>query len=395
MRLSLNHLVNNPEDLCAAPGLFYGTHSNAMYCPVRDTTVVEIQANYIYLQWTLLSAEILLMGTKAQEDISVLSRRTHLYRYMSQMVTNPATRYSDSTILGIASGGVVETRLGDLSKAQKHLVAAKHLIEARGDFQANCLSSVATFNIWFGQDVGAFSDFRALESAISSFTKSILAIQEWRQSLPGNIRPRSQGDSQAPLAQYLASHYRAFHVHSPLRRFVESDFPDRDRSQQRSHIAILWILNKSLSELRYRYKESTKFLDTLYRYVESGDSPTSASTEGGKTRRRPTIKARTVVYILADCASKFDKELILLGHNANSASGREDGDRCDLPWWEAIDVLALLHLVSEARREKVLRLLSEWLIGTEAGKAPVLTRRELDEIADEMMMGWLVERSGS
>jgi hypothetical protein len=370
------------------PTEVYGTPNTSQYCPVRDRTVIFVQNNSVWLQWVLLAAEVYLLGNRAAEkSISVLSRRGSLYRSIREIVSNPATRYSDLTISHITLAAVVEDRIGARSEAQKHLAAAKRLIHDRGDRLGRMPITTLTSFIWLGTGTSAYPDSDSLEAAIASFTHSMVAFHQWRSDLDeiflrfGQVTSAVQSNSGALLSAYIQSRHRTFHPQSPLRPFVEAVFHDQALSQRRSHMAILWVLNRILWDLRYRYDDSINFLDRLCRLVESA-GPVN-------------LKAVTVVFMIGDCVARLGVPGAEQNHNITDIMmGIGDGDHRISWWWEVVDVVETLLLLTEVTREKLLHLLSTNLVETGANRE-VLTESTLTQVADEIRLSWFMARHRS
>ncbi|KAL5317284.1 hypothetical protein ACEPPN_014379 [Leptodophora sp. 'Broadleaf-Isolate-01'] len=86
------YLITTPQNLCR-------THNTSLYCPIRERTTMFVQRCSVWLQCVILSAEIYkLAGMAAEESISVLYRKTLLYKSVREDLSHPSTRHSDSTI---------------------------------------------------------------------------------------------------------------------------------------------------------------------------------------------------------------------------------------------------------------------------------------------------------
>lgn len=178
------------------------------------------------------------------------------------------------------------------------------------------------------------------------------------------------------LNVYRSCRRRNFSPVSPLRPFVEATIEDQDASQSRCHMAILWVLNRILWDLRFDYDKSVTFLDRLHDILEPMDLAT-------------TLKAMTVLFVIMDCVARMGVPTVEQTHNiTDMLTSQGDDDRRILWWWEAVDAIELMLLMKEGTSRKILRLLSAELIGPET-PGTNLPDLLLDDIADEIKLGWL------
>ena len=357
---------------------------------MRDRTAIFVQNNNEWLQWVLLSAEVFLLGNKAaKESVSVLSRKASLYQTIRKAVSNSATRYSDTTVAHITLAATTEDRIGLRSQAQKHLAAAKRLIIDRGDGGQRVPITTMVAFIWLGTGTEAFPDSESLEVAIASYTSALFAFdqrgwgQEGHSAMVEHANTTMHDSSEGLLCAYIQSRRRAFHPLSPLRPFVEAVFQDQSVSQTRSHMAILWVLNRILWDLRYNYKDSMNFLDRLQLLVASADFA--------------SLKSLTVLFMIMDCVAQLGMYFNDQTHNTTDIIVRRgDGDCRIMWWWEAAEAVEIQLLLSKETRQRILHVLSAELVETQSRRDP-LTESFLIHIADEIRLGWLykyLDRSG-
>lgn len=371
-------------DLSAMPTSFYGTNITSSYCPIRDRTSIFVQVNSAWLECVILSAELAALGpTAAETSMSVLARKALLYRSIREELQTPATSHSDTTIARITLAAVAENRVGHLPcEAQKHLAAVKRLIIDRGDRWSRMPITTIVAFIFLGTGVAAFPYVNMLEAAIASFTGALLAFQrrqpdQFDESLQFHYSVYTfQGRPGVLLNTYIRSRHRAFSQNSPLRPFVEGVLEDRSTAESRSHMAILWVLNRILWDLRFDHDKSITFLDRLYNIAGS------MGPEGN-------LKAITVLFIIMDCIARMGVPTVEQIHNITDIiTSRGDDDRRISWWWEAVDAVEIMLLLKEATREKILGVLSAELIGVEAASIN-LTGSLLDDVPDEIRLGWL------
>lgn len=352
-----------------------------------------VATNHLFLQWVLLAAQMsVLNNAAAQNHPSVLSRKRYAYSLMRKAVADPVHRYSDFTVIGLAVAAIAEARCGGPGHGQRHLAAVKSIIEARGGlasiqtmpFRSIIIVMAAFINLGAGS--AAFPHLNALDSAIQALTSSVCAFHKWNFCMRQDCQRLSP-----PLAPNETSIEKSYHEMrrkalgngSPLEKFLTQTNLTASSAQKRCQIAILWILNQTLWELRFDYPEATSFLDTLRRNVISGNIPGA-----GPSPEAITVQPLTVVYILAECAVKF-------GRSPNMSL---DTDACGdgiRRTWNAIDIIELLELATEKTRSRLLGFLSGWL--TEDLYTHVASEQSLlstlGDIAHEIRSRWLLVRS--
>ena len=103
-------------------------------------------------------------------------------------------------------------------------------------------------------------------------------------------------------------------------------------SGTRSHIEILWILNRILWDLRHNYEQSISFLDRPYQLVESAGLA--------------NFKALPVMFMITDRVARLGVPPVEQNHNLTDIMvGLDDGDRRIMWWWEAsVDADVLMGL---------------------------------------------------
>jgi len=146
-------------------------------------------------------------------------------------------------------------------------------------------------------------------------------------------------------------------------------------------MAILWILNRILWDLRSSYEESVNFLDSLHHLVESAGFV--------------SLKCVTMLFMTAECVARIGVQQTKQNHNTTDIMlGRGYGDCRVRWWWEAVDVVESLLLLTETTRERIQLLLSTCLLEA-SPKNAVLTHSSLGDIGDEMRLGWHITRQNS
>jgi hypothetical protein len=382
------------------PAALYGTHSRAKYCPIRETTTLGVSSNEAVLQSVLLSAEVYLAGQTSNNANGLIFRRKALiYRTMNKMVSDPNVLSSGRVFTALAAAGVAEARLGNVLEARLHLKLIKRLLgESNGASTIQKLESGATVPVVMalvsiGTGDTTFTTIAELQCAEQKFVATFRAMQMWNynmnikyrtnfecycDSCRGIFHPSASELDQShlnTLGKYQSSRLAAFFDFPFLRPFVETDFSDTNPVQNRCHMAILYILNKTLWELRHDYAETVRFWSKLTATVRSGHIPSTKET----TRENivPSLKAIAVVFILADCAASYGKKT---DHNGGI-----------LRSLEAIDAVELMELLSKESRRRILDHLSSWIILKDV---PIMTEHDLNLIEDEITLNWMMRRVG-
>lgn len=334
----------------------------------------------------------------SEKTVRILSRRSQIYRYMNKLISDPATRFSDNTIMGLNFAGLVESRVGSLASARKHLAAVRDLITHRGGIQVLPMEiSIPTCCIWSLVGLGshAFPDLKALEIAMNMFKSNMTGIRQWVSSLLDQVNDDGSKVSRIShtlLARYLLARIRIFSSFSPLYRFVGHSCYGVSEDQARSHFALLWATNQILYESRDDYKQATRFLDASYCYVESADEPCPGDLQiSRKGTKSSGLKTTTVLDFLGRVY-----ELYLSNASSKDVYGisfpQKEG-RSGLRLWETVQVVELVHLLSLKSRKGVLRQLSDWLIGTDLSEdVKVIFEDKLEDLTNEMRGAWLDQK---
>ena len=91
-----------------------------------------VQQNNLWLQWTLLSAEMSAIGPdRAGKSVSFFARRARAYRSMNKLISDPKTRFSDYVVTGLTMAGLIETRLDNTSSSHIHMADVRDLVRSR------------------------------------------------------------------------------------------------------------------------------------------------------------------------------------------------------------------------------------------------------------------------
>ena len=364
-------------DLTVTPSAVYGTHGRAFYDPVRDTTIPGVTTNPLFLQWVLLATQYSILGATAANDPGILARRTHTYSLMRKAVRNVRTRYSGDTIIGLTVAGIAEARCGQVSEGMNHLAAVRRLIDARGGLTAmqdmpfdRIVIILAAF-VNLGSGPEAFLNRHFLSSRLEYIVAGLLDLQHFNASvLRGQRRSESTHVKTLTGATYWKYRRQTLQAWDGLRSFI-SPFPaEASQGEKRCHIAILWFLNEIMRDLHNSAKDSISFLDSLGRNIRSG------SIRGASDPFRITLKPITIIYLIAECATKH-------GPIVDSPTGliRSSVQRM----FDAVDVIELLQLAPESQKWVVV-LLSDWLLRDtyHIQSAELNLSYHLDELVEEV-----------
>ncbi|KAK0121626.1 hypothetical protein ONS95_009914 [Cadophora gregata] len=367
--------------LIVTPARVYGTHESSLFCPVRDRTLVFVQRCNDWLQGVILSAEVDILGSKAaEESMSVLSRRASIYRSIREELSNPETRYSDAAITRITTIAVAEHRIGcSPADAQRHLGIVKQLIVDRGDrWKRMPITIVSTF-IWLGSGIAAFPDLDSLETATSSFARSMSSFCR-QKSYRSELR---REDSEHHQDQNLSRTYdqllqQVFGPESSLSTFAQANFHDQIKTHYRSYLAIIWVLNRILYDLRDDMAKSIPFLRRLNNLIG--------------TRGKTKPKGLTVLFIIMDCLARMGVPQHEMDNNASDMIiCRGPGDHRIIWWWEAVDVVEIMLLMKEETRQHILEILSASL-AARGSYGEMMKEAFLVDMMDGARRSWVAGR---
>lgn len=360
--------------------------SGALYCPIRDMTVAMVQTNDMWLQWTLLSAEMSALGPdRTEKSVTFFARRARTYRSMNESISNPKTRFSDHTITGLTMAGLIETRLGNTASGRIHMAAVRALVRSRAvvhgvPMQVNFATFCNTTRI--GLDSSAFPDVAGFESALSDFLDAMAGMQRWTLTSSRLLDTKADdadSETSPSVRRYALARRRAFSPSALLHRFIGPTCYEEVGFERRSHVARLWGINRILYELRDDLDQCTDFLETLHRYMESTNelSPTDrrASAMDPKLTK---LKVTAVNAILGKVGTIF-------------LAKRSAGDSF---WWRTVDAVEILHLLSLSTRARLLAEFSAGLIGSETPEViRLVTENQLKNIADEIRQAWIAQQA--
>lgn len=295
------------------------------------------------------------------DRVSIYQRKANIYQALSKLIADPAKRHTTTTISVLAAAPIAEARFGEPELGRKHCVALLHLLNAQGGHQAlrkmttsaGIATRIMVSLISIGAGYAAFANYATLLTSLASLKETLLAMQTWHEltSLSTSTgrklvwRKRSVGEKQNDQASpsFAGDHYRIKHFDpkSPLYRYVGPTVDGDSLVEQRCHFASLFIFNKVILDLRNDTEECKRFFNEMVDAINSGQ----VRPEESKTEPLIRMKTLTVLYIVADCATRY-----------------ESGDKVPRSW-QAIDALELVQLASESGRLRVTGLLSGWLTG--------------------------------
>ena len=172
--------------------------------------------------------------------------------------------------------------------------------------------------------------------------------------------------------RYVLAHRRAFDPFALLHRSITPTCYEEDEFERRSHVARLWGISRTMYELRENLDDCTTFLDTLHRYIESASEPSRTNRRASITDPEPIkLKATAVHAILGKVAT-----ICLSKKPVN-----ERVDATGSFWWTTVDAVELLHLLSKSTRERLPKVLSARLIGSEVpANGTLMSENELKDL---------------
>ena len=121
--------------LSTVPDQIYGSTSSAISVVAQHGTVGVIATNEIVVMWILLVLESQIVSfqpSKNDRQLSILSRRSLVYRLMNARLADKESSLLDDYVLAVACAGAFELRMGNTKGSEFHIRAAKRLLELRG-----------------------------------------------------------------------------------------------------------------------------------------------------------------------------------------------------------------------------------------------------------------------
>jgi hypothetical protein len=104
--------------------MVHGMKADSPVCPVRDTTLIAVASNPVWLQWVLIMMDTREERLSGAPRPGLLKRRDAVYRMMSSLVQSKASGRLDQAFYhAIAFAGMIEQRLGNVDAAMAHLRA--------------------------------------------------------------------------------------------------------------------------------------------------------------------------------------------------------------------------------------------------------------------------------
>ncbi|ETN45732.1 uncharacterized protein HMPREF1541_09565 [Cyphellophora europaea CBS 101466] len=359
--------------LTVVPEVLYRTGPKSAFCPVRDTTLVSIATNEIWLSWAILLMQhrrTVLRGHSPEDDPPLLHRRRLTYQLMHQKLTAPEDEtLSDEILLGLVASGVAEHRVSGAKIANKHLEAGLALFEVRRKKsihpQLTYPIGLVCCNAYIGLGVDSFfKHYVTLVTTSSAIAQRLRSIQGWnfaiRQCVADAVhRPTVEGGKSVlghPSEAYLRS--RAGSVESErsiVRGHVRKLLAETTEFGTRTCLGALFAVNTVFCACRHDESVAIDFVKDLLYYL--------AMSEPGPVRDGvPQLTPMAAMYIIGYCGSRIQEE--------HGASRR----RFDL--WDVIKFVELMMLAPESTRAKMRQALASWILADMAKPEDLIVFRE-------------------
>lgn len=346
------------SDLTIVPRSLYHTTGRSAFCPVRDTTLISIATNEIWLSWAILLMQhrrSVLVGGRPDEDPRVLHRRRLTYKLMNAKLTAPEEdALSDETLYGIVAAGVAEHRVSGAKEANKHLEAGLTLWEMRRKKgmrqQITYPIGLVFCNAYIGIGVdNFFKHYVTLVTTGSAMAQRLKSIQTWNRELRQLVsdsrhRPEVAGEKPVlghPSEEWLKARDLVCAKHSIIRGHVRQMLDDKSAVGTRTCLGALFAMNTTLWACRYNESEAIEFIGELLHYlVKSEPAPVLDS--------RPQLTSMAAMYIVGFCGSNVQQ--------------RYGTSRTRFDLWDVIRFVELMMLIRESSRDRMKSALASWLL---------------------------------
>jgi hypothetical protein len=196
-------------DLADIPRTVHGMKADSPVCPVRDTTLVAVASNPVWLQWVLIMMDTRQERLSGSPRPDLLKRRDAVYRMMSGLVKSDANGGLDRAFYhAIAFAGMIEHRLGNFVAAMAHLKACVAILRrwlGEGSEVPPLLFplSMVSFSGFIGLAVpGLFDSADDLDFSALTYAVRIEAFRQWGEQGLGAVMAAHYQPLLGPLASF-------------------------------------------------------------------------------------------------------------------------------------------------------------------------------------------------
>ncbi|KIW66754.1 hypothetical protein PV04_06053 [Phialophora macrospora] len=381
--------------LSTVPDQIYGSSASDVSEIIRNGTVGVVATNDVVVMWLLLVIEsqvVSFQPTRKERQLSILTRRSVVYRLMNERLTDENTPLMDDYILAVAVAAASEHRMGNAQGAQYHIRAVRKLLEWRGGLTSirnvTYPLGLMIVNIFVEQGVdGMWKSHDALQKKVADVSQWIRDVQSWNFTLrhhaatTGQVAndyptPESEDghDQESPFTDYQSRRARAFAPKTALYDYVALPEGPLDEAQYRFYLGILFALNSAL----YAFRDSES---TTTAYLKGVTSAVEMSALHNFTLRAGGAKLPSLLLLL------------MIAHKAVDSGDRNESTEVVFHVEQVFEFVEIMMMATAGTRKSFLRALESCLV------SPIMTTRDLafmnnaklDILAGEVEDVWLSE----
>ena len=383
--------------LSSVPDQIYGSAAPDVSAVIRHGTVGVVETNQLVVMWLLLVLEshvVSFQPTKRDRQLSILTRRSAVFKLMNERLLDPESSLKDDYILAVACAGASEHRLGNTRSAQHHVSAARNLLELRGGLQSlrhvTYPLNLMIINIFIEQGVdGLWKTQDELLSRVATLARWIRDAQAWNFSFRSHVSSHWQledcptpdsvdgCDLGKPSAIHHSRRARAFAHKTALSDYIALPPGGLNNAQYRFYFGILFALNWALYAFRDSEVTTTTYLMGITTAVE-------ASALHNFTLRAGGAKLPSLLLLL------------MIAHNAVNTGERDEFTSVVFHVEEVSEMVEVMMMTTSNTRMRVLRAFESWLTTPieRVGDLAFVNIAEFDILAGEVQEAWLSAQGG-
>ncbi|EXJ54974.1 uncharacterized protein A1O5_12885 [Cladophialophora psammophila CBS 110553] len=386
--------------LTTVPDQIYGSTTGVVASIATHSTVGVVATNEIVVMWLLLVIESQIVSfqpTKRDRQLSILARRSLVYRLMNARLTEQESSLMDDYVLAVAIAGGCEHRMGNTKSAQYHVRAARKLLDLRGGIRSvrniTYPLGLMVANVFVENGVdGLWKTHSDLEKKMAGIWQWVRDVQIWNFNLRSDAskalrqghRDDFESDSDSGVdpdtsnAGCLSRRARAFAPKTALCDYVDLPAGELDNAQCRFYLGALFAINNALWAFRDSDRTTNTYLKGLTTAVEMSAPSNLALRAGG-------AKLPSLLLIL------------MIAHNAVDVEGRSESADTVFHVEEVFEFVEMTMMASRRSRMDVLRAMSSWLTTgvTNPSDLAFVNNAKLDIWAGEVEDRWLSDMSSS
>ncbi|OAP60276.1 hypothetical protein AYL99_05278 [Fonsecaea erecta] len=388
--------------LTTVPDQIYGSTTGIVASTARHSTVEVVATNEIVVLWLLLVIESQIVSfqpTKKDRQLSILTRRSLVYRLMHARLTKQESSLMDDYVLAVAIAGGCEHRMGNAKSAQYHVRAARKLLNLRGGVQSvrriTYPLGLMVVNVFVENGVdGLWKTHSDLQKQLTRISQWLRDVQLWNFNLRSNSsNPFRQAHNQhlksdfdpdadeneASSTDALSRRARAFAPKTALFDYVDLPAGELDDAPCRFYLGALFAINTALWAFQDSDRTTIAYLDGLTTAVEMSAPSNLALRAGGA--KLPSLLL--ILMIAHNAAAAAD----VVGGWPEEAAGAHTVFHVE----EVFEFVEMMMMAGATSRTGMLKALSSWLTTGIANSSDLafVNNSKLDIWAGEVEDRWL------